>query len=289
VVSLTNALPTTSGGTGLTSFTTNGIPYATSTSALTTGSALKFDGTTVTVNTTMASTTTYQTELILQAQPASGSTGNSTDGGVQLLFQGTTDGSIPNTSISSLVGYIETSASNNAGGLLVRARQSAGSGLVNHTRFSPLNGNIVLQQSNAGIIFNNGSALTNSTLNDYETGTWTPTDASGAGLTFSSTTGTNYIKIGKTLMLYGSITFPTTSNTTAAQINIPFTVTGLGGGFTQYTNGGTYESLTFRNSGGTGGGNTMLVTNGVSNGTAVQNVQLSGATFQFVFTGPVAF
>ena len=38
------ALPTTSGGTGLTSFTANGIVYASSTSALTTGSALTFDG-----------------------------------------------------------------------------------------------------------------------------------------------------------------------------------------------------------------------------------------------------
>jgi hypothetical protein len=39
------ALPTTSGGTGLTSFTANGIVYASSTSALATGSALTFDGT----------------------------------------------------------------------------------------------------------------------------------------------------------------------------------------------------------------------------------------------------
>jgi hypothetical protein len=38
------ALPTTSGGTGLTSFTANGVAYASSSSALTTGSALTFDG-----------------------------------------------------------------------------------------------------------------------------------------------------------------------------------------------------------------------------------------------------
>ena len=40
------ALPTTSGGTGLTSFTANGVVYASSTSALATGSALTFDGST---------------------------------------------------------------------------------------------------------------------------------------------------------------------------------------------------------------------------------------------------
>ena len=39
------ALPTTSGGTGLTSFTSGGVVYASSTSALATGSALTFDGT----------------------------------------------------------------------------------------------------------------------------------------------------------------------------------------------------------------------------------------------------
>tara|TARA_R110000868_G_scaffold92019_1_gene255058 strand:- start:367 stop:2163 length:1797 start_codon:yes stop_codon:yes gene_type:complete len=37
--------PTTAGGTGLTSFTANGVVYASSTSALATGSALVFDGT----------------------------------------------------------------------------------------------------------------------------------------------------------------------------------------------------------------------------------------------------
>jgi hypothetical protein len=41
------ALPTTSGGTGLTSFTANGVAYASSSSALATGSTFKFDGTNV--------------------------------------------------------------------------------------------------------------------------------------------------------------------------------------------------------------------------------------------------
>jgi len=44
-LNLTNSLGTTYGGTGLTSFTANGVVYASSTSALATGSALTFDGT----------------------------------------------------------------------------------------------------------------------------------------------------------------------------------------------------------------------------------------------------
>jgi hypothetical protein len=42
---VTGTLATTNGGTGLTSFTSGGVVYASSTSALTTGSALTFDGT----------------------------------------------------------------------------------------------------------------------------------------------------------------------------------------------------------------------------------------------------
>ena len=42
---VTGTLPVANGGTGLTSFTANGVVYASSTSALATGSALQFDGT----------------------------------------------------------------------------------------------------------------------------------------------------------------------------------------------------------------------------------------------------
>lgn len=44
-LALTTPLPTTSGGTALSSFTNKGVVYASSTSALATGSALEFDGT----------------------------------------------------------------------------------------------------------------------------------------------------------------------------------------------------------------------------------------------------
>jgi hypothetical protein len=47
-VTLAGTLATTNGGTGLTSFTANGVVYASSSSALATGSALTFDGTALT-------------------------------------------------------------------------------------------------------------------------------------------------------------------------------------------------------------------------------------------------
>lgn len=55
------------------------------------------------------------------------------------------------------------------------------------------------------------------TLDDYEEGTFTAIDASGAALTFTNTE-LNYVKVGKIVYLQGNITFPTTSNTAAASI-----------------------------------------------------------------------
>jgi hypothetical protein len=49
-VTLAGTLATTNGGTGLTSFTSGGVVYASSSSALTTGSALTFDGTSLGLN-----------------------------------------------------------------------------------------------------------------------------------------------------------------------------------------------------------------------------------------------
>ena len=61
--------------------------------------------------------------------------------------------------------------------------------------------------SNAGITFNNSSALTNSTLNDYETGTFTPTisRASTAPTYTSSWSIGYYTKIGNTVFVCGSL------------------------------------------------------------------------------------
>jgi hypothetical protein len=65
-------------------------------------------------------------------------------------------------------------------------------------------------------------------LDDYEEGTWTPTDASGAGLTFSVTTA-SYVRIGKTCTVQGHLTFPATSSTATVLIGgLPFTIVGFG-------------------------------------------------------------
>lgn len=55
---VSGTLPTANGGTNLTSFTANGLMYASSTSALTTGSALVFDGRSIGLNVTPSGWTT---------------------------------------------------------------------------------------------------------------------------------------------------------------------------------------------------------------------------------------
>ena len=109
--------------------------------------------------------------------------------------------------------------------------------------------NIQLLQNGGGIVFSNSSATTNSTLNDYETGTWTPTDGSGAGLTFTINNST-YTKIGNTVFIELDITYPSNSNGTNAAINgLPFTVNVSGSWIPGYNTLGTLNTWWF--SGGT--------------------------------------
>ena len=83
------ALPTTSGGTGLTSFTSGGVVYASSSSALATGSALTFDGTNL--------ETTGRLILRTNASPfAAGQFGYSSTGGNYIWAKAGTTGSQDN-------------------------------------------------------------------------------------------------------------------------------------------------------------------------------------------------
>ena len=60
-------------------------------------------------------------------------------------------------------------------------------------------------------------------LEDYEEGTWTPTDGSGASLTLGATNN-RYTKVGRLVVASVRLTFPSTSSTATAQVALPFTV-----------------------------------------------------------------
>jgi hypothetical protein len=81
----------------------------------------------------------------------------------------------------------------------------------------------ILQVSN-GITFpaTQSAASNANTLDDYEEGTWTPADASGASLSFTSVTAT-YTKVGKIVTVIAKLTYPSTASASTASISgLPF-------------------------------------------------------------------
>ena len=65
------------------------------------------------------------------------------------------------------------------------------------------------------------------TLDDYEEGTWTPIDNSGASLSFTYAGTARYTKIGRFVFVNLYINYPSTSNTANANIGgLPFTSSG---------------------------------------------------------------
>jgi len=62
------------------------------------------------------------------------------------------------------------------------------------------------------------------TLDTYDEGTWTPTDASGAALSLATAEG-SYVRIGSWVLAQGRIAYPVTANASVALLGgLPFTV-----------------------------------------------------------------
>ena len=87
-------------------------------------------------------------------------------------------------------------------------------------------GNLVVSSGN-GIDFsataNSSGTMSSELLDDYEEGTWTPIDSSGASLSFSAAGGF-YTKVGRAVTCFFYVTFPSTASTAATAIGgLPFT------------------------------------------------------------------
>ena len=115
------------------------------------------------------------------------------------------------------------------------------------------------------------------TLDDYEEGTWTPVDGSGAGLTFTGVFG-SYVKIGQLVFVNTTFTYPSTANTSNGLVNgLPFTIAspgdnGVCAGGWGYISGSAILQIHSQN-GGTGFRFYNLSTN-------QNNNNLSGITFR---------
>ena len=146
---------------------------------------------------------------------------------------------------------------------------------------SIIDGNVVLANGH-GIDFSatsNGSGTTSSELlDDYEEGTWTPVDASGAGLTFGTINTPSYTKIGRLCYVFAYVSYPATSSTSTQSISgLPFTAR-TGSYYAQLTvrvtsNSVSSQNLTFQV---TDGSNSAIIHEGAG---ALTNADMSGNAF----------
>ena len=97
---------------------------------------------------------------------------------------------------------------------------------ISATAVTATTGNFVVGSSGQGVDFSATShpaGMTSELLDDYEIGTWTPADNSGAGLTFTGVTAT-YTKIGRLVSAQMYLTYPSTASIASASITgLPYT------------------------------------------------------------------
>lgn len=115
---------------------------------------------------------------------------------------------------------------------------------------------------------------------------WTPTDASGASLTFTSVSA-SYQQIGNLVFAFARLTYPSTVNASAAKIGgLPVGVPNQ-----TYANGG---QATFYANGATGGGMIVPIINSstsalvTANGAPIANSSFSTFTLSFLLIYPVS-
>mgnify|MGYP003141792030 FL=1 len=136
-------------------------------------------------------------------------------------------------------------------------------------------GNLTFTTADKGVHLGVTSATAANLMDDYEEGTWTP---SNSNVTLSVTSA-NYRKVGNLCHVQAYVTFPSNSNSSGATINgLPFTA------------GGSFAYLTAR-AGGEGSSAVIVQVNSSStygdlyknNDTGVTNADLS--TNHFLFSG----
>ena len=117
-----------------------------------------------------------------------------------------------------------------------------------HLRFFTNNTECGRFLSGGGLTFNGDTASANA-LDDYEEGTYTPTDRSGQSLSLTVSYA-SYTKVGRLVQVEFDITYPTTSNTENARISLPTTGDSTYfSGIVGWSNAGTNVKIHGANSG----------------------------------------
>jgi hypothetical protein len=188
------------------------------------------------------------------------------------------------TSVSELKvitanGQTNIVAGNTAGGNKIQAWNAAGNsdGYLGIEGFNIAYGQFTTAGNWApanglGIDFSadpSAAGMTSELLDDYEEGTWTPADASGAGLAITVNQA-NYTKVGNLVTAQFYIAYPTNSNVGGAAITLPFVPKNI---FQQVSIGYTTSVVRF-GAVNTGAGGHLFFYDSAANGVA--NGSLSG-------------
>jgi hypothetical protein len=124
------------------------------------------------------------------------------------------------TSPAIAPGYLTSTTGTSKG--VLDLGSSTGNGTLDYGTSHAGNFTLTTSGANGGLYFGYApGGGTPASLNDYEVGTWTPTDASGASLVFTGVTA-NYVKIGRLVFVQVQLTYPVTASGSSAAITQPF-------------------------------------------------------------------
>jgi hypothetical protein len=153
-----------------------------------------------------------------------------------------------------------------------------------------VDGNLVIGTAGKGIDFSATAGTgTSELLNDYEEGTWTPVDNSGATLTFTSPLG-SYTRIGRMVYAQMIVIYPTTASAFSARIGgLPFTVADTDGIFSPSRGGSavTFSDVGISVYGNLSQGTTEFYLFNQTTVANVTNADLSGKVLRMMFAYPV--
>ena len=291
---VTGTLPTANGGTNLTSFTSGGVVYASSSSALATGSGLVFDASgNLGIGT---SSPNLRADIQASASPNGDAirvlgvgTLNTASvgygGGIAFggYYNGTSSyvadfagiqGFKENSTANDYAGALKFTTRTNGGSPTERARIPSTGGIQSVNSISV--GNATPTSSGAGITFpaTQSASSDANTLDDYEEGTFSPTIYSGiTGVTYSTQNG-SYTKVGRLVTF--SLRLELSAGTAAADIlrigSLPFTPDGA-----------------FRGYAGSWGFAGSSILNSTSTNLPTLNIDAGGTTIAFYNTAGSAF
>lgn len=185
-------------------------------------------------------------------------------------------GTLPAANGSALTAL---NASNLASGTVPDARLSSTVGNVDATETVSAVWTFSAKPNiNAGLQFpaTQAASADANTLDDYEEGTWTVSDQSGAGLSLTTIQTARYVKKGQDVFVSGAITYPATANASNASLGtLPFTLAATAAGIVVgYSNFGVGFTLQAPASG------TTIIPWSLA-GSRITNASFSGKTIYF--------